>query len=72
MKPREVFDFVTTSDVKWCDPNTGLRLAPGAIQNWPTASTEHWLAQQKKHIRTARAVEQYLASPADPKSRDAQ
>ena len=46
-KPRAVFDYVKPSELEWCDHKTGTRLAPGAVQNWPTPATEEWIRSVK-------------------------
>lgn len=44
----------------WRDPRTGLILAPGAIQNWPTQSELRWIKQQRfelaEQIRALKAT----------------
>ena len=56
---RAVFDYVRTSESDWRDPTTGIRLAPGAIQNWPTREMERWILEEikrsKLQARLARA-----------------
>jgi len=53
-KPRAVFDYVATSEVVWHDPTTKLRLAPGAVQNWPTRDAERWIAENIMRIKKER------------------
>jgi hypothetical protein len=53
-KPRAVFDYVATSETVWRDRKTGTRLAPGAVQNWPTRETEKWITQQYRVIAEAK------------------
>lgn len=42
-------------DIEWSDRRTGIRLSPGAIQNWPSASDEK-LIQNDRDARTAMTV----------------
>jgi len=53
-KPRAVFNYVATNEAVWHDYETGTRLAPGAVQNWPTYSTEAWLQKQRKAFKEAK------------------
>ena len=53
-KPRAVFDYVATSETVWRDRKTGTRLAPGAVQNWPTREMEKWIDHQYKVIAEAK------------------
>ena len=56
----------------WRDPTTGLRLAPGAIQNWPTRKDEAYLkhlylSQNKKPDEPPGGVFVYLPKIATQK-----
>ncbi len=35
----------------WRDSRTGLRLAPGAVQNWPSAKDEEYLKGELERMR---------------------
>lgn len=35
----------------WRDLRTGIRLAPGAIQNWPTKQDEMYLGKLRERVR---------------------
>jgi hypothetical protein len=37
----------------WRDPRTGTRLAPGAIQNWPTRYEEEQMKQDRASFNKA-------------------
>lgn len=40
----------------WIDPRTGIRLAPGATQNWPSKSDEQYIkAERRAMVAIARA-----------------
>jgi hypothetical protein len=42
----------------WIDPRTGIRLAPGATQNWPSKSDEQYIkAERRAATAVARAQE---------------
>jgi hypothetical protein len=63
-KPRAVFDFVRTSETTWRDPKTGTRLAPGAIQNWPTREAERWILEETKRGKLETRPDRAKASVA--------
>lgn len=55
------------SENVWRDPRTGIRMAPGAIRNWPTEhelknmAQWHYRAAQDKRAAMARAVKEQVA-----------
>ena len=59
-KPLEVFNYVATNEAVWHDRKTGTRLAPGAVQNWPTRESEKWINEQVKMLAEAKKKEAKL------------
>lgn len=43
----------TESEEGWHDPRTGLRLAPGALQNWPCKKDEDYIKTTHKKLERA-------------------
>ena len=47
-------------EVVWRDPTTKLRLAPGAVQNWPTAASEAWIVRERKAIADFKKTKSFV------------
>ena len=59
-KPLAVFNYMATNEAVWHDLKTGTRLAPGAVQNWPTRESEKWINEQVKMLAEAKKKEARL------------
>ena len=59
-KPLAVFNYMETNEAVWHDLKTGTRLAPGAVQNWPTRESEKWINEQVKMLAEAKKKEARL------------
>jgi len=55
-----------TEAVGWSDPRTGIRLAPGALQNWPTREDDRHIEKLKKSLSETPSV--FNSTTIDPNS----
>lgn len=59
-KPLAVHNWVSSYEPVWYDKRTGIRLAPGAIRNWPTAKElaeiDQLNAEQARQLRLLREL----------------
>ena len=59
----------TRGEHEWVDPRTGIRLAPGAKQNWPSKSDEAFIkAERRAMIAMKRLDELKAAKESSPAS----
>ena len=64
-KPLEVFDYVASSEAVWRDRKTGILLAPGAVQNWPTKAEEMWIVEEYRALQVSRKAMAEVSSLLD-------
>jgi hypothetical protein len=54
----------------WRDPRTGIRLAPGAIQNWPTHSELRWIKETRLELIAGSLYVDLKATGQSPTKKD--